>query len=68
MSGLRFAKWRALAHRLLMRSVIEGERVVGEETLLEGIGRVRSVRLAPDGFLYVMTEDNGLVVRLVPVE
>lgn len=70
----RYPNWEgnlfsgALAHRLLMRSVIEGERVVEEEPLLEGIGRVRSVRVAPDGFLYVMTEDDGLIVRLVPVE
>lgn len=72
--GGRYPNWEgdlfsgALAHRLLMRSVIEGNRVVREETLLEDIGRVRSVRLGPDGLLYVMTEDNGLIVRLIPAE
>ncbi|SMO58396.1 PQQ-dependent sugar dehydrogenase [Fodinibius sediminis] len=56
----------ALSHRLLMRSIIEGHRVIEEEPLLEDIGRVRSVKQAPDGLLYVMSEDNGLIVRLVP--
>lgn len=72
--GNRYPQWEgnlfsgALAHRLLMRSAIEKNQIVHEEPLLENIGRVRSVRLAPDGLLYVMTEDDGLVVRLVPVE
>ncbi len=72
--GGRYPNWEgdlfsgALSHRLLMRSVIENDRVIRDEPLLEDIGRVRSVRLAPDGFLYLMTEDNGLIMRLVPVD
>jgi glucose/arabinose dehydrogenase len=42
-------------------------KVVREEKLLQGIGRVRDVRQGPDGFLYLLTdEDNGKLVRVVP--
>jgi aldose sugar dehydrogenase len=44
------------------------EKVLHEEKLLEGIGRVRTVQQGPDGYLYVATESPGLVVRLYPVE
>jgi len=73
--GERYPNWSgdvmtgALRPMFLNRSVIdlENERVTHEERLLEGIGRVRDVRLAPDGFLYVMEESNGTIVRLIPV-
>lgn len=73
--GNRYPNWNgdvmtgALRPMFLNRSVIdlENERVTHEERLLEGIGRIRDVRLAPDGFLYVMEESNGTIVRLIPV-
>jgi glucose/arabinose dehydrogenase len=42
--------------------------VTHEERMLAGmLGRVRDVRTGPDGFLYLLTdEDNGRLVRLVP--
>ncbi len=51
----------------LLRTVIEDDGVVKEEELLQNIGRVRDVEYAPDNFLYIMTEDTGLVVRLIPI-
>ena len=37
--------------------------------LLEKIGRVRDVRMAPDGYIYVAVEDDeGSIFRLVPVD
>jgi glucose/arabinose dehydrogenase len=43
--------------------------VVGEERLLEGvIGRIRDVRVGPDGLVYLLTdESNGGLYRLEPV-
>lgn len=58
----------SLVQRMLNRSVIENNRIVHDEKLLENIGRVRDVKFGPDKFLYVMTEDTGLIVRLLPVK
>ena len=44
---------------------INGSRVTGRETILEKIGRVRDIRQAPDGYLYVVVE-SGKIIRLVP--
>ena len=58
----------SLAQRSLIRLQLEGERVVGEERLLQDLGeRIRDVRLAPDGNLYLLTdEDDGKLLRLEP--
>jgi glucose/arabinose dehydrogenase len=44
--------------------------VVSEETLLQGLGRVRDVRQGPDGFIYIALEDRSgepsTLVRLEP--
>jgi glucose/arabinose dehydrogenase/cytochrome c5 len=51
----------------LYRAVIKDKVFIRDEELLQNIGRVRDVKFGPDNFLYVMTEDTGLIVRLVPV-
>ncbi len=72
--GGRYRGWEgdlfsgSLIQRMLNRSVIENGVIVGDEKLLEHIGRVRDVRVAPDGYLYLITEDTGLMVRLIPSE
>ena len=73
-SGTRFPQWQgnlfigSLKFRLLVRLVLDGEKVVHEERLLEGeLGRIRDVRQGPDGLLYLLTDDSdGLLVRLLP--
>lgn len=52
----------------LVRLVVENDRVVGEEHLLTERGRrVRDVRQAPDGTLYVVTDHpDGELWRIVP--
>jgi glucose/arabinose dehydrogenase len=53
---------------MVVRLGLEGNRVVTEQRLLEGeLGRIRDVRLGPDGLLYVITDDpEGHLYRLVP--
>jgi glucose/arabinose dehydrogenase len=47
--------------------VLQGERVVGEERLLlELDSRIRDVHEGPDGALYVMTDREGKLLKLVP--
>ena len=74
--GDRFPGWRgnlfagALKFRLLARLVLDSERVVHEERLLEGrYGRIRDVRTGPDGLLYLLTDapaPHGALLRLEP--
>ncbi len=46
---------------------LEGNKIAGTQKLFEGIGRVRDIKQGPDGFIYVATENKG-IVRLVPNE
>lgn len=52
----------------LSRLTLDGEKVVGEERLLEGLNRrLRDVRQGPDGALYLLTDDaEGAILRLAP--
>lgn len=73
-TGDKFPGWRgnlfvgALALQHLNRLTLDGEKVVGEERLLKDWGqRIRDVRDGPDGYLYILTdEDPGVLVRLEP--
>lgn len=73
-TGDKFPKWRgnlfvgALKFRLLVRLVLDGEKVVAEERMLEALGdRIRDVRQGPDGYLYLLTDSSdGRVLRLQP--
>ncbi len=56
-----------LATQAIVRVRLEGERVVGEERVVLNLGRIRDVAAAPDGALWIVTdEDNGRVLRLTP--
>jgi glucose/arabinose dehydrogenase len=58
----------SLRFKYLERVVIENDKVVEQERLLEGIGRVRDVRVSPDGYIYVSVEQPGKILKIVPVE
>lgn len=55
----------SLRFQYLNRCVIKDGKVVKEELLFKNIGRVRDVKQAPDGYLYIAVEDKG-VLKLVP--
>jgi glucose/arabinose dehydrogenase len=73
-TGDLFPEWKgnlfvgALAGQALHRLVLDGDRVVGEETLLADIReRIRDVRVGPDGALWLLTDSaQGRVLRVVP--
>jgi len=73
-AGDRFPAWRgsllvgALQFPRLTRLELDGDKVVREEVLLKrDPGRVRDVRVGPDGYVYLLTDaPNGVLVRLEP--
>ncbi|MCK0130855.1 PQQ-dependent sugar dehydrogenase [Flavobacteriaceae bacterium F08102] len=66
-SSDKYPSWKgnllvgSLKFQYLERLVIENNSVVKREKLLEGMGRVRSVVEAPDGYIYVGIENLGVV-------
>jgi len=72
--GNQFPRWRgnllvgALRGQMLVRLELDGEKVLHEERLLQGqLGRVRDVRIGPDGFIYLLTDEaEGALLRLEP--
>jgi aldose sugar dehydrogenase len=58
----------ALVLQHVSRVEIKNKKVIHEERLLEGIARVRDVREAPDSYIYVLTENPGMFLRLIPVK
>jgi glucose/arabinose dehydrogenase len=72
--GDKFPRWRGhlfaggLAGQRLVRLELDGPAVVSQEVLLQDSGRIRDVRSFDDGFLYVVYDQPGRVVRLVPAD
>jgi glucose/arabinose dehydrogenase len=71
--GDKFPNWQddlfvgALAGQHLRRLEMEGDQVVDQEVLLDELARIRDVRNAPDGYLYILTdESDGKLYRLEP--
>jgi glucose/arabinose dehydrogenase len=73
-SGNAFPKWQgslligALRAQALVRLELNGDRVVSEERLLVGeLGRIRDVRVGPDGLVYLLSDSSdGKLWRLEP--
>ncbi|MEQ9218545.1 MAG: PQQ-dependent sugar dehydrogenase [Cyclobacteriaceae bacterium] len=58
----------SLRFKYLNRCVVEGDKIVKEEPLMKGVGRLRNVRIGPDGYIYIAVEEPGYIFRLMPVE
>ena len=56
----------SLAFTHLTRLEIVNHKVVKETKMLNGIGRVRNVKLGPDGLIYVSVEGPGRILVLMP--
>lgn len=75
-TGDAFSEWKGnlfvggLAGAQLARLTMDGNAVVEEETLLQGVGRIRDIEQGPDGLIYVAIDSDGgqmSIVRLEPV-
>lgn len=75
-TGDLFKGWKGnlfvggLRSQMLVRLQFDGDKVVKEERLLEGLGeRIRDVRQGPDGAIYLATDNSaGRILRIVPVK
>jgi aldose sugar dehydrogenase len=72
--GAAFPAWRGsllagmLRERGIFRLELANGRVAREERLAEGQGRIRDVRVGPDGFVYFLTDAReGVFGRIVPL-
>ncbi len=67
----KYPQWKgnllvgSLKFQYLNRCVLDGDKVISEEKLLEDIGRVRCVRQGPDGYIYISVQNKG-ILKLVP--
>jgi glucose/arabinose dehydrogenase len=76
-TGTLFPAWRnslfigGLASTNLVRLTVQGDRIVGEERLLQDLQpqreRIRDVVQGPDGALYLLLDSpQGRLIKLVP--
>ena len=58
----------ALAGQMLVRVILDGDKVTGEERLLQNLGeRIRDVRQGPDGAIWLLTDNSaGRILRVAP--
>ncbi len=72
--GDKFPRWHGnllaggLAGKKLVRLELSGTAVAKQEILLADTGRIRDVRSFDDGYLYILYDEPGQLVRLVPAE
>lgn len=75
-TGQRIPQWQgslfvtALKDQMLVRLTLDGNRITGHEKLLTNIGkRLRDVRVGPDGWLYLLTDErDGEILRVSAAE
>ncbi|MGB0507507.1 MAG: PQQ-dependent sugar dehydrogenase [Pikeienuella sp.] len=73
-TGDMFPNWRgdllvgALKYRLLSHLTVQDGKITGEERILAGaFGRIRDVRMAPDGAIWFATDSSsGAIYRVTP--
>ena len=71
-TGDRYPGWEndllvgSLKYSYLKLVHLDGTDVTGEQDLIKNIGRLRDVRMGPDGYIYASIEGTG-IVRVVPV-
>jgi aldose sugar dehydrogenase len=73
-TGTAFPSWKgslftgALAGQMLVRLTLNGNKVTGEERLLQNFNeRIRDVRQGPDGALWLLTDNQaGRILRVTP--
>lgn len=72
-TGGRYPEWEnnllvgSLRFDFVDRCVIENDKIVYHEKILQNIGRVRTIKMSPDGYIYVTVEEPGRILKVIPV-
>jgi len=72
-TGDKYPQWRgnlfvgALALKHLARLVFKDGKVVEEQRLYDGRARIRDVRQGPDGYLYMLTDEDAPMGRVMKI-
>jgi aldose sugar dehydrogenase len=72
LSNDKYKEWKgdllvgSLKFAYLQHLTVKGNKVTKREIIFDKIGRVRDVRMATDGNVYVVLESSGKVVRISP--
>ena len=70
-SGDIYPDWKgkiivgSLKFAYLVALELDGDKVIGQEILFPGIGRVRNVKQGTDGYIYVSTDGAG-IFKIIP--
>ena len=70
-SGDIYPDWKgkiivgSLKFAYLVALELDGDKVIGQEILFPGIGRVRNVKQGADGYIYVSTDGAG-IFKIIP--
>ncbi|MCZ6705852.1 MAG: PQQ-dependent sugar dehydrogenase [Bacteroidetes bacterium] len=76
-TGDIFPEWKGnifvggLTGTQIARLTLDGQSVVGQETLVKGLGRIRDIRQGSDGYIYLVIDSDAgpqSIVRLEPTE
>jgi glucose/arabinose dehydrogenase len=79
-TGDKFPAWKGtlfitgMVGQKLIRMEIKDRQILSQETVIADSGRVRDVLTGPDGFLYVLLQNQngdpvgGSIIRLVPAK
>lgn len=71
-TGDKYPSWKgnliigSLRFNYLERVVLKENKVIENHKELLNIGRMRSVKIGQDGFIYIGVENPGMVFRLIP--
>lgn len=73
-TGDGFPLWKnnllvgSLAFEEIRRLVIDKNKVVEDEILMKGVGRVRDLKIGPEGAIYVLLNSPDMVLRITAVK
>ncbi len=57
----------SLKFHWLSRCTMQGNIITSEESMMKEVGRLRDVKMGPDGYIYITIESPGYILRLLPV-
>jgi aldose sugar dehydrogenase len=72
-TGNNYLPWKgniiinSLKFKYLAKLEMKDNKVINETPILKNVGRIRFVKMGIDNFIYIGIEDDGVVLKLTPV-